>query len=153
MCARLPVQCGTMIHSHDTLMVKIEPGDTNIFNITQPDRYRCQIHHYHSRLSRLYLRVFKDQDRTAAFYLLFTDIAYMDCPVTWQGADFRIEAQDDCIALMLETGLVGQAILRFPDAYASLTHHARLYIATTAARPVRVIASSASFLRQLPSDL
>lgn len=134
-------------------MTRNEPGATNIFNITEPHRYRCQVHHYHNRLSRLYLRVFKDQQEMPAFYLLFSDTAYFECPVNWQSADFAIASQDDCIQLMLDTGLIGQAILRFPGAYASITDYARLYEVTTARRPVRIIANSASLLRQLPADL
>lgn len=134
-------------------MAKNEPGDSNIFNITGPAQYRCQVLHYHARLSRLYLRVFKGAAEQPAFYLLFTDVAYLDCPVTWQGADFRIAASDECIALMLETGLIGKAILQFPGAYASLTDYARLYIATTPGRPVRLIANSAALLTGLPENL
>ena len=135
-------------------MVKAQVGDTNIFNISQPDDYRCQIHHYHSRVSRLYLSVFKGQSRTPIFYLLFSDVAFFDCPVNWQGADFSIGSQDDCIELMLNRGLIGQAILQFPNAYASITEYARLFICDTSTGvPVRLIANAASMIQSLPSDL
>lgn len=135
-------------------MVKTEPGTYNIFNITNPEVYRCQVHHYHSRLSRLYLRVYKGQATTPAFFLLFADVAYFDCPVTWTGADFSIEDRDECLHLMLEAGLVGEAILRFPNAYASITDYARLYtVHSSAQRPVRLIANSANMVRTLPDDL
>ena len=135
-------------------MVKSEPGASNIFNITDADQYRCQVHHYHSRVSRLYLRVFKGQVDVPVFYLLFSDVAYFDCPVNWQGADFSIAAADDCIALMLESGLVGKAILQFPNAYASITDYARLYVAQTSAqRPVKIIANSANMVKSLPPEL
>ncbi len=133
-------------------MVKTDPGSTNIFNITLPEAYRCQIYHYNSRLSRLYLRVFKGPAATVpAFYLLFADVAYMDCPVNWGGADFHIASQADCIQLLLDKGLIGQAILQFPDAYASITDHVRLYIATAGERDAaRFIAGSAAMLRDAP---
>ncbi len=134
-------------------MVKTEPRSANVFNITRPEAYRCQVHHYHSRVSRLYLRVFKGQAQQPDFYLLFADVAYFECPVNWQGADFHIATHDDCIELMLEAGLVGPAILRFPGAYASLTDYTRLYIVQTAAKPVRIIAGSAALMRELPTDL
>lgn len=135
-------------------MVKTEYGTINIFNITQPEDYRCQIHHYHSRVSRLYMRVYKGSATLPVFYLLFSDVAYFDCPVSWQGADFRIADSDACIELMLEAGLIGQAILRFPNAYASITDYARLYLAaTTAQRPVRIIANSANMVHSLPDEL
>lgn len=134
-------------------MAKMEPGTTNVFNITEPFRYRCQIHHYHSRLSRLYLRVYKDRRETPAFYLLFSDVGYMEMPATWQNADFHIAPKEDCIQLMLDTGLVGPAILQFPNAYASITDHARLYQVETGQRPVRLVAGSASMLPSLPPDL
>lgn len=135
-------------------MVKTEPGAENIFNITRPEQYRCQVHHYHSRVSRLYLRVFKGPQEQPAFYLLFSDVGYLDCPINWQGAEFHIAPADDCIQLMLDTGLIGQAILRFPNAYASITDHARLYVAATSAeRAVRIIANGATLIRSLPDDL
>lgn len=137
-------------------MVKTQSGETNIFNITQPELYRCQVLHYHNRLSRLYVAVYKGNDRAvpALFYLLFADVGYFDCPVTWQGADFAIAPSDTCIQLMLEAGLIGQAILQFPNAYASITDYARLYTAKTQAeREIRIIANSAVMVQDLPKDL
>ncbi|MEL7435425.1 MAG: hypothetical protein AAFN11_15865, partial [Chloroflexota bacterium] len=77
-------------------MVKSAQGDTNIFNITDPEKYRCQLVHYHNRLSRLYLAVYKGTDRASApvFYLLFSDVGYMECPVSWAGAQFDIASGD-----------------------------------------------------------
>jgi hypothetical protein len=120
-----------------------EPGDRNIFQITDPETCRCQVWQYEARLSRLLLRVYRALEREqAAFDLLFIDVAYWDGPMTWGGADFRVGSHDECIALMLETGLVGQAILQFPGAYASITDMARLFVVETKGRPVRLIASS-----------
>jgi len=137
-------------------MVKTGQGENNIFNISKPETYRCQILHYHNRLSRLYLAVYKGQDRNAepVFYVLFSDVAYFDCPVNWEGASFSIASSEDCIALLLEAGLIGKAILQFPKAYASITDYARLYIAETQAdRPIRIIASSANMVNKLPAEL
>ncbi len=134
-------------------MAKRAPGSANAFNISQPMRYRCQILHYHRRLSRLYLAVYQGQRSEPAFYLLFTDVAYLDAPMSWQGADFDIAEQQDCIALMLETGLVGAAIHQFPDAYASVTDYARLYLARSPHRQVRIIASSGSLLTAIPAEI
>lgn len=135
-------------------MVKTQPGERNIFNITQPEIYRCQVYRYHNKLSRLYLSVFKGQATVPAFFLLFADVAYFDCPVNWTGADFTIAEGDDCIELLLSAGLIGQAILRFPNAYASITDYARLYLAQTQAeRQVRIIANSANMVREIPADV
>jgi hypothetical protein len=134
-------------------MAKNEPGAVNVFNITDPAQYRCQLLHYHARLSRLYLRVFKGMAEHPAFYLLFADVAYIDCPANWQGADFHIASADECIALMLETGLIGRAILQFPGAYASITDYARLYVVNTSGKAVRLIANSASMMNSLPDSI
>lgn len=137
-------------------MVKSNHGDSNIFNITNPQQYRCQIVHYHNRLSRLYLAVYKGEDRhaPAIFYLLFSDLAYFECPVNWEGAEFNIAPSDDCIQLMLDAGLIGSAIMRFPDAYASITQYARLYIGKTSTKKdIRIIANSANMINSLPADL
>ncbi|MCU0514102.1 MAG: hypothetical protein MUE40_16220 [Anaerolineae bacterium] len=130
-----------------------QPGATNIFNLTQPEHYRCQMLHYHARLSRLYLRVYQGAADQPAFFVLLTDVAYVDCPVTWQGANFSVAAAEDCIALLLEAGLIGKAILQFPGAYASITDYARLYQVAGGSRTIRLIAGSASRLQHLPDGL
>lgn len=124
-----------------------------VFDIANPMQYRCQIHLYHSRLSRLYIRAYKGNAPLPAFYLLFSDVGYWEGPVSWQGVNFRVAHKDVCIDLMLKTGMVGPAILQFPDAYASLTDHVDLYIGQTGQQPVRVVAGSATRLPDIPDAL
>ena len=135
-------------------MVQTAHGSQNIFNITRPARYRCQVHHYHRKLSRLYLSVFQGQREMPAFYLLFSDVAYIDAPMSWQGADFAIADKDECITLMLKLGLVGPAIHQFPDAYAAVTDYARLYTAAVVGGArARIIAGSGALLQSIPAEL
>lgn len=134
-------------------MAKNEHGSRNAFNITKPARYRCQVLHYHRKLSRLYLSVYPGQRDEPAFYLLFADVAYIDAPMSWLGAEFNIAARDECIALMLEIGLVGEAIHQFPEAYAPITEYARLYRVHSVHCEIRIIASSGSILRAIPGDI
>lgn len=134
-------------------MAKNQHGAANVFNISEPKRYRCQIHHYHSRLSRLYLSVYQGQEKRPAFYLLFSDVGYIEGPVSWNGADFGIASKEDCIDLMLQSGLIGEAVRQFPDAYAPITDSARLYQVNLPKSSVRIIASSASLLQSIPADL
>lgn len=125
----------------------------NLFRLTEPERYRCQLLSYHRRLSRLYVGVFLPHEEQKAVALLFTDVAYLDCPVNWQGADFTLRPAEECIALLLEAGLIGEAILHFPGAYASFTEHVHLYEVPGGQRPVRIIAGSATRLQQMPDHL
>ncbi len=134
-------------------MVKTAPNTENVFNISQPLRYFCHLHLYHSRLSRLYLRVFKDRRQTPSFYLLFTDVGYLDCPINWQGANFCTATHDACLALMVEAGLIDEAVLTLPGAQEALLGATRLYIAQTPHRTVRIIAGGAQLLQQLPPEL
>ena len=134
-------------------MVKTAPGSKNAFNISKPSRYRCQVFHYHRKLSRMYLSVYQGQRSLPAFYLLFSDVAYVQAPMSWLGADFEIAEHDECIALMLEAGLVGEAIHQFPDAYASITDYARLYRARSLQCEVRIIAGSAVILQTIPAEI
>lgn len=133
-------------------MVKTERGSKNVFNITDPKRYRCQVYHYHRRLSRLYLSVYKGQRNQPAFYILFSDVAYLEAPMSWLSAEFDIAERQECIALMVQVGLVGEAIHQFPDAYAAITDYARLYQLRSSHSTIRIIASSAAFLRSPPPD-
>lgn len=134
-------------------MAKTDHGSQNAFNITNPARYRCQVFHYHRKLSRLYLSVYQGARDQPAFYLLFSDVAYIEAPMSWLGAEFDIAARGECIALMLEVGLVGDAIHQFPDAYASITDYARLYRVRSVHSEIRIIASSAAILQTIPVDL
>ena len=134
-------------------MVKTERGSKNVFNITDPKRYRCQVFHYHRKLSRLYLSVYKGQRNEPAFFILFSDVAYLEAPMSWLSAEFDIAEQDRCIKLMTQVGLVGEAIQQFPDAYAAIIDYARLYLVRSSHSTIRIIASSASFLRNPPQDI
>lgn len=126
---------------------------SNIFNLPTPMLYRCHVHRYFSGLSRMYIRVFKGQQSVPAFYLLFSDMGYYEGPISWQGADFSIAHEDEAIDLMLKVGMVGEAILQYPDAYASITENAKLYVVTTTHTPVRFIAGGASLLPEVPDEL
>ena len=126
---------------------------TNILELAAPIRYRCQVYRYFSGLSRLYLSIFKPQQNVPAFFVLFSDVAYFEGPMNWQSADFQIAPDQECIDLLLATGLIGEAVLQFPDAYASITDTARLYVVNTGHTPVRIIASSLSRLDHVPADI
>lgn len=134
-------------------MVKTQHGSRNAFNISEPKRYRCQVHHYHRKLSRLYLSVYKGTRNVPAFFLLFSDVAYVDAPMSWSNAEFDIAERQVCVELLLQVGLVGDAIHQFPDAYASITDYARLYQVRSAQNVIRIIASSAAILQDIPAEI
>lgn len=124
-----------------------------MFDVKAPQLYRCQVYRYFSGLSRLYLSVFKPQQTVPAFYALFSDVGYFEGPMGWESVDFQIAPTDECIALLLQTGIIGQAVLQFPDAYAAITETAHLYVVETGQTRVRIIASSVSQLDSVPSAI
>ncbi len=126
---------------------------TTLFEVKAPQMYRCQAYRYFNGLSRLYIAAFKPQQNIPAFYLLFSDVGYFEGPLSWQSVDFYTAPADDCIALMLRTGMIGEAILTFPDAYASITDAAQLYRVDTPHTPVQIIASSVTLLAEIPSAI
>ncbi len=134
-------------------MAKVEVNSRNVFNITKPAGYRCQVFHYHRKLSRLYLSVYQGQRNQPAVYILFSDVAYIEAPMSWLGAEFNIASKQACIALMIDVGLVGPAVRQFPDAYASITDYARLYTVDSPNSAIRIIASSGSLLRSIPPEI
>lgn len=134
-------------------MAKVEQNTRNVFNITKPGGYRCQVYHYHRKLSRLYLSVYKGQRSQPAIYILFSDVAYIEAPMSWLGAEFNIASKQECIDLMIDLGLVGPAIRQFPDAYASITDYARLYTVYSPNRVIRIIASSGTLLQSIPPEI
>ncbi len=134
-------------------MAKVEVNSRNVFNITKPAGYRCQVFHYHRKLSRLYLSVYRGQRNQPAVYILFSDVAYIEAPMSWLGAEFNIASKQACIALMIDVGLVGPAVRQFPDAYASITDYARLYTVDSPNSAIRIIASSGSLLRSIPPEI
>lgn len=122
-----------------------------MFDIKAPQLYRCQVYRYFNGLSRLYLSVFKPQQTIPSFYVLFSDVAYFEGPMSWESVDFDIAPTQDCIDLMLKTNIIGPAVLQFPDAYAAITETAHLYVIHSA--HVRVIASSVSMLTEVPAGI
>ncbi len=134
-------------------MAKTDHKSKNVFNISRPGRYRCQIFHYHRKLSRLYLSVYLGLRDQPAFYLLFSDVAYIAGPMSWRGAEFDIAPKEDCIDLLVQVGLVGPAIHQFPDAYAPVTDYARLYTARSPESTIRIVASSATMLQSIPAEI
>ncbi|MCY4018737.1 MAG: hypothetical protein OXG39_04965 [Chloroflexi bacterium] len=134
-------------------MAKVELNSRNVFNISKPAGYRCQVFHYHRKLSCLYLSVYQGQRNQPAIYILFSDVAYIEAPMSWLGADFQIASKQACIDLMIELGLIGPAIRRFPDAYASITDYARLYRVDTPNSVIRIIASSGTLLQSIPPEI
>lgn len=131
----------------------MQTNSQNVFKISKPASYRCQVYHYHRKLSRLYVGLYQGQRDQPAIFILFSDVAYLEAPTSWLGAAFDIACQQACIELMLEVGLVGPAIRQFPDAYAAITDYARLYTVKTPQSVVRIIASSGTLLRRIPPEI
>lgn len=125
----------------------------NILNLKNPMLYRCHLYRYYAGLSRVYMRAFYGQQQEPAFYLLFSDVGYIEGAVSWQGVDFKIAPEQECIDLMLKTGMIGEAVLQFPDAYASITDTAKLYVTQTMHQPTRIIASSVTMFKDIPAEL
>ncbi len=134
-------------------MAKIAHGGVNVFNISEPHLYRCQILHYHARLSRLYIAVYKGRQPDPAFYLLFPDVGYISAPMSWSGANFAVAPRDACLQRMLSAGLIGEDIHQFPDAYAPLTEYTYLYTVDLPRQQAQIIAGAANLLQQVPADL
>lgn len=125
----------------------------NIFRLQAAAAYRCQVHRYFNGLSRLYLSVFKPYQQVPFCYFLFSDVGYFEGPMGWESADFFMASSDQCIELMLKTGLIGEAVLHFPDAYASLTETMHLYGVHTPSTAIRIIAGSAIRMETIPEGL
>ena len=134
-------------------MAKTAFGSRNVFNFTKPGRYRCQVFHYHRKLSRLYLSVYQRQRNLPSLYILFSDVAYIEAPMSWQGAEFDIASSEECVKLMIQVGLIGSAIHQFPDAYASITDYARLYQVRTTSGLIRIIAGSGTIMKRVPAEI
>lgn len=131
--------------------------DTPFLGIATPHLYRCHLHYYHSRLSRLYVRCFKGllpaPAQAAAFYLLFADVAYLDTPVNWQGVGFVVAPAEDCLALLAALHLIDPAYLADPDTRAALAESTQLYHLSTPQHTVRIVAGAVSRLEHLPAEL
>lgn len=123
------------------------------FEIATPTLYRCHLHYYHSRLSRLYVRCFKGMATEPAFYLLFADVGYIDAPVNWQGVGFQIAPLEECLSLMGRVGLVDPRWLEDAETRAALGDATRLYVLETPNTPIQIIAGAASRLDALPPEL
>ncbi|MFN8371735.1 MAG: hypothetical protein U0694_02505 [Anaerolineae bacterium] len=122
----------------------------NVFNIKTPQIYRCNVHRYHNKLSRLYIRAFKGEAQEPAFYLLFTDVGYFEGPMNWQGVGFRLAPARECLTLMQKAGLLAGVQPELASAIAEMTH---LYLLDTPATIIKIIAGQATRLNEIPTDI
>lgn len=123
---------------------------TNVFNIKTPHLYRCNVHRYHNKLSRLYVRAFKGDAQEAAFYLLFSDVGYFEGPMNWQGVSFRFAPSSTCLQLMQKVGLLTGVLPELAQAIVEVTH---LYVLETPQATIKIIAGHAARLGEIPPEL
>ncbi len=117
-----------------------------------PKRYSCNVFRYHSSLSRLYIRVFEGLKDAPSFYLLFTDVGYFEGPMNWRGVDFVRADAEDCLSLMVATGMVDDMMLDDLDTRQALAEAAYLYTLQTGHSRIRIIAGEAVKLQNLPAE-
>jgi hypothetical protein len=123
---------------------------SNAFNIKTPQIYRAHVYRYHSKLSRLYVRAFKEDAKEPAFYLLFSDVAYFEGPMNWQGVHFHIAPPQESLTLMQKSGILMDAPPEMLQAIAEVTH---LYILDSPPTTVKIIAGHAARLNEIPPEL
>ncbi len=126
----------------------------NYFDIDTTQDYHCNVFRYSSRLSRLYIRVFKSGSDAPSFYLFFPDVGYFEGPMNWQGAVFHKAPANECLDLMVRAGLVQNIMLDDPETRAALAESVHLYrVKTSSEVTVRIIAGDASKLDDVPDDM
>ncbi len=100
----------------------------------------------------MYIRVFEGLKDAPSFYLLFTDVGYFEGPMNWRGVDFVRASADDCLSLMVATGMVDDMYLDDPDTRQALAEAAHLYTLQTEHSRIRIIAGEAVKLQELPAE-
>lgn len=72
----------------------------NIFGIEDPDNWVCTVDSYISGHSYLVIRAYNENlDKAIKFG--FEGIEYFSGAIRWEGANFRLHSQSDCVKLLL----------------------------------------------------
>jgi hypothetical protein len=80
------------------------------FKFPSPDQWYCHVSHYEVGHSELHI---KAQEMVSGEILTIVFIAtiYFEGPLMWRGADFLLEPQEECEALMQKVGETGLKVL------------------------------------------
>jgi|GEM_PF-3224432 len=126
------------IHHHRTMA--IEANSTNAFNIDNAETLSVDIHGYQRRLGRMVLRITGDN---SPIYVQLSNVAYMEAPAFWKGANFRTASDTEYQAFVAEKGIYIN----------SLTEDSmRLYV-IEGKSSVKIVAGTAQILEELPDNL
>lgn len=79
----------------------------NIFGIQRPEMMACMVTEYKWNRQVLTVKLKRDQS-PEVFYLRFTRVEFFAGPMMWQGADFHIGNDADCLELLQLTGRIGE---------------------------------------------
>jgi hypothetical protein len=72
----------------------------NYFSITDPDSYGCGVYKYVASLSVLHIRVVNSTKPPNLFYIVFYPVEYFSGPMYWQGANFQLAPDEECLMIL-----------------------------------------------------
>ena len=75
---------------------------TNIANWIKPpnvDALICKVTQYFMSHSSMQIEVFNPHDKTV-LYIEFLSVRYFDGPMHWQGANFNVQEQKECLKIL-----------------------------------------------------
>lgn len=64
----------------------------------------CKVTQYFMSHSSMQIEVFNPHDKTV-FYINFLSVRYFDGPMGWQGADFNVQEQKECLEILERIGV------------------------------------------------
>lgn len=130
---------GQAIHQHSP-GITIEANSANVFKIDKADSLSVDVHSYQRRLGRMILRI---TDNGLPIYVQLSNVAYMETPAFWKGANFRTASESDYQAFVVEKGIYIN----------SLTEDTmRLYV-IEGQSSVKIVAGTAQILDVLPDSV
>src|SRR5262245_27453156 len=73
------------------------------FEFEKPDRWNCQVVYYSVQQSELHINV-QQLGSEKALTIVFVAVAYFEGPLTWHGAEFGVEPDENCSELLHRVG-------------------------------------------------
>jgi uncharacterized membrane protein YGL010W len=121
-------------------IVATRVGVNNIFGLPDSASYYTEVYHYQRRLGRMYLRLTKNNEPS---YIRLSNVAYIEAPSGWKGAEFRTASQGEYEAFVRGKGLTIAGLA---------AESMRLYV-LDGQQPVRIVAGTAQVMDELPTDI
>ena len=129
------------------MMLNPDQNPKTIFNLPEPQSYKCTVWHYSVSHSKLYIRIHNADD---AQYLFFQEVWFFEGATRWTGASFSLGSVDERETLWK---IILPEMTSDPRRLQYLLENYHLFVVETTQPIVRILSATGSLIQDLPKIL